>query len=72
MTAGGNLGTSLKTGIGSMPGISAGRSELFFALSYLVFALSETIARERCMDLVSFESPEEFRHFAEMIFTGVL
>ena len=28
--------------------------------------------RERCMDLVSFESPEEFRHFAEMIFTGYL
>ena len=23
------------------------------------------------MDLVSFESPEEFRHFAEMIFAGV-
>ena len=30
------------------------------------------IVRERCMDLVSFESPEEFRHFAEMIFTGCL
>ena len=28
------------------------------------------ILRERCMDLVSFESPEEYRHFALMMHRG--
>ena len=26
--------------------------------------------RERCMDLVSFESPQEYRHFATMMYYG--
>ena len=28
--------------------------------------------RERCMDLVSFESPQEYRHFATMMYYGEL
>ena len=26
--------------------------------------------RERCMDLVSFETPDEYRHFAKIMFRG--
>ena len=28
--------------------------------------------RERCMDLVSFESPQEYRYFATMMYYGEL
>ena len=31
---------------------------------------ARNFCRERCMDLVSFEDPEEYRHFAKMMHRG--
>ena len=31
---------------------------------------ARNFCRERCMDLVSFEDPEEYRHFAKMLHRG--
>ena len=64
--AGGSPGTGSRTGTGSTPGTSAGGN----ITGDTYWSQSPLYCRERCMDLVSFESPGEFRHFAEILLRG--